>query len=155
MPLIGFAGAPFTLASYMIEGGSTQGLHQVQDAHVGGPRGVGRADARDHRHRRRVPEGAGRGGRPGRAGLRQLGRLPRAVATTSAPSCRTRSALIAEVVRQAGVPVINFSNNTSGMLDLVQQAGGDVIGLDWRIEIGKAIGELGRRTSRSRAISIR
>jgi uroporphyrinogen decarboxylase len=36
------------------------------------------------------------------------------------------------------VPIINFSTGTSTMLDLVQQAGGDVVSFDWRIEIDEA-----------------
>jgi uroporphyrinogen decarboxylase len=45
--------------------------------------------------------------------------------------------LIAEVSGR-GVPVINFANNATAMLDLVKRAGGDVIGLDWRVDIGRA-----------------
>jgi uroporphyrinogen decarboxylase len=41
------------------------------------------------------------------------------------------------------VPVIHFANNASTMLEMVKQAGGDVIGLDWRINIDEAIARLG------------
>src|SRR5438046_8463966 len=35
-----------------------------------------------------------------------------------------------------GVPVIHFGTGTSGLLELLREAGGDVIGLDWRIDLG-------------------
>ena len=37
-----------------------------------------------------------------------------------------------------GVPVIHFGTGTAGLLHLMKAAGGDVIGLDWRVEIGPA-----------------
>jgi uroporphyrinogen decarboxylase len=36
------------------------------------------------------------------------------------------------------VPVIHFGTGTSGMLPLIKAAGSDVVGVDWRIEIGQA-----------------
>jgi uroporphyrinogen decarboxylase len=44
---------------------------------------------------------------------------------------------------QAGVPVIYFSTGTTGMLELVAQSGADVIGVDWRIDLGEAWRRLG------------
>jgi uroporphyrinogen decarboxylase len=37
------------------------------------------------------------------------------------------------------VPGIHFANGASSMLDLVQRAGGDVIGVDWRLDMGRAV----------------
>ncbi len=37
-----------------------------------------------------------------------------------------------------GVPVIHFGTGTGGLLPLMKEAGGDVIGLDWRVELGPA-----------------
>jgi uroporphyrinogen decarboxylase len=37
------------------------------------------------------------------------------------------------------VPVIHFANGATSMLDLVQQAGGDVVGVDWRLDMAKAV----------------
>jgi uroporphyrinogen decarboxylase len=48
----------------------------------------------------------------------------------------TRRAI--EVARVAGVPIIHFGVNTSGMLAELRDAGGDVIGVDWRIELSDA-----------------
>jgi uroporphyrinogen decarboxylase len=38
-----------------------------------------------------------------------------------------------------GVPVIHFANGAASMLDLVQQAGGDIVGVDWRLDMKKVV----------------
>jgi uroporphyrinogen decarboxylase len=48
-----------------------------------------------------------------------------------------------ETARRAGVPIIHFSTGTSGMLELLREAGGDVIGIDWRINLADAWQRLG------------
>jgi uroporphyrinogen decarboxylase len=47
------------------------------------------------------------------------------------------------IAREAGVPIIHFGVNTSGMLEEIRDAGGDVIGVDWRIELDVARRRLG------------
>jgi len=42
-----------------------------------------------------------------------------------------------------GVPVIHFGTGTAGLLELMREAGGDVIGLDWRVDLGEAWRRLG------------
>ena len=42
-----------------------------------------------------------------------------------------------------GVPTIHFGTDTGSLLDLQRQAGGDVIGLDWRVELGPTWDRLG------------
>src|SRR5207253_150765 len=44
---------------------------------------------------------------------------------------------------EGGVPVIHFGTNTAGLLELMREAGGDVIGLDWRVDLGQAWRRLG------------
>jgi uroporphyrinogen decarboxylase len=48
-----------------------------------------------------------------------------------------------EIAREAGVPIIHFGTGTNGMLELIREAGGDVIGVDWRIELDTAWARLG------------
>ena len=44
-----------------------------------------------------------------------------------------------------GVPVIHFANGGTSMLDLVQQAGGDVVGIDWRLDMAHAVEQIDER----------
>jgi uroporphyrinogen decarboxylase len=137
VPLIGFAGAPFTLASYMIEGGSTKAYIRCKRLMWEDPA------AWDALMRITTDTVVAYLKAQIEAGAQAVQVFDSWVGFLS-PVDYERSVLphtkrlIAEV-SQAGVPVINFSNNTSGMLDLVAQAGGDVIGLDWRIRIDDAI----------------
>jgi uroporphyrinogen decarboxylase len=48
-----------------------------------------------------------------------------------------------EIAQGADVPIIHFGTNTNGMLELIRDAGGDVIGVDWRIDLDKAWRRLG------------
>src|SRR5581483_10803947 len=48
----------------------------------------------------------------------------------------TRSLI--EKVSGLGLPIIHFGTGTAALLELMRQAGGDVIGLDWRVELDKA-----------------
>ncbi len=41
------------------------------------------------------------------------------------------------------MPIIHFGTNTGGMLDLIAEAGGDVIGVDWRLTLDEARRKLG------------
>src|SRR5258708_14461851 len=49
------------------------------------------------------------------------------------------------IARQAGVPIIHFGTGTSGMLELLRDAGGDVIGVDWAIYLDCAWERLGSK----------
>ncbi len=137
VPLIGFAGAPFTLASYMIEGGSTKAYIRCKRLMWEDPA------AWDALMRITTDTVVAYLKAQIEAGAQAVQVFDSWVGFLS-PVDYERSVLphtkrlIAEV-SEAGVPVINFSNNASGMLDLVAQAGGDVIGLDWRIRIDDAI----------------
>lgn len=137
VPLIGFAGAPFTLASYMIEGGSTKAYIQCKRLMWEDP------EAWDALMRVTTDTVVAYLKAQVEAGAQALQVFDSWVGFLS-PGDYERSVLphtkrLISEISDTGVPIINFSNNTSGMLDLVAQAGGDVIGLDWRIRIDKAI----------------
>ncbi len=91
VPLIGFAGAPFTLASYAIEGGHSTNFAQTKALMYGAPAAWHRLCDSARRDRGRLPRRADRGGRRRRAGVRLVGRRAERRATTASSSCPTRA----------------------------------------------------------------
>lgn len=141
IPLIGFSGAPFTLACYAIEGGGSKQHLKVKSF-------MRREPAAWHELMRKLSEIAGQyllaQAQAGAQALQLfdswVGELsPADYATYVLPY--SRHAI--EIAAQSGVPIIHFGTNTSGMLDLIQSAGGDVIGVDWRIDLDTAWARLG------------
>ena len=141
VPLIGFAGAPFTLASYMIEGRGTRDYINTKRLMWSEPEAWDRlmtvtSDTVIAYLSAQIDAGA------------QAVQLFDSWVGYVAPGDYERSILpyskrvIAELSKK-GVPVIHFANQGTSMLDLVVQAGGDVIGLDWRIDIGRAAEQIG------------
>jgi uroporphyrinogen decarboxylase len=135
VPLIGFAGAPFTLASYMIEGHGTRDYEITKAFMWSEPEAWDRlmnkiSDTVIAYLSAQIDAGA------------QTVQLFDSWVGYVAPRDYERFVLpyskrvLAEVGAK-GVPVIHFANQATSMLDLVRQAGGDVIGLDWRIDIAK------------------
>lgn len=142
IPLIGFAGAPFTLASYAIEGGGTRQFTLTKRFMYSEP------DAW-HRLLARLAELVGRYlALQAKAGARALqlfdswvGCLsPRDYATYVLP----HSTRALELARSAQVPVIHFGTGTASFLADFARAGGDVIGVDWRVSLDIAWNEIGR-----------
>ncbi len=141
VPLIGFAGAPFTLASYMIEGHGTRDYEITKAFMWSEPEAWARmmdkiSDTVIAYLSAQIDAGA------------QTVQLFDSWVGYVAPHDYERYVLpytkrvLAEVGAK-GVPVIHFANQATSMLDLVKQAGGDVIGVDWRIDIAKAAEAIG------------
>jgi uroporphyrinogen decarboxylase len=129
--LIGFAGAPFTLASYLIEGRGTRNFLLTKQLMYSAPDvwdGLMSRLAAVVTEYMRAQVGAG-------ADVLQLfdswvGTLsPDDYATYCAPYTRR----IFSGLSSAGVPLIHFAMGGSTFLDHVRDDGADVIGLDWRI----------------------
>jgi len=146
VPLIGFAGAPFTLASYAIEGGSTRTFTKTKTL-------MYQAPDTWHLLLSKLADLVGAYlAAQARAGAQALqlfdswvGCLsPQDYRTYALPHSRRALALAGE----AGVPVIHFGTGTAPFLEDFAGAGGDVIGVDWRIPIDEAW----RRVGESRAI---
>lgn len=141
IPLIGFSGAPFTLASYAIEGGSSRNYTQAKGMMMGDP-------ATWHALMEKLSTVVGEYLlAQARAGAQVLQLFDSWAGALSPQDYRenvlpySRRAL--EIAGQAGVPMIHFGTDTAGMLDLLAEAGGDVIGVDWRIDLDAAWRHLG------------
>jgi uroporphyrinogen decarboxylase len=141
LPLIGFAGAPFTLASYLVEGGPSRDYAKTKVLMVSEPEvwdGLCTRLADISAAFLEVQIAAG-------AAAIQLfdswaGSLSAAdYARYAAPYS---SRLLARLA-SAGVPRIHFGVGTSELLPDMADAGADVIGVDWRLSIAEASRRLG------------
>jgi uroporphyrinogen decarboxylase len=140
VPLIGFAAAPFTLASYLVEGGGSRDWLRTKGlmhADPGAWRALMEKLARALAAYLNLQIDAG-------AQAVQLfdswvGCLaPDDYRTHVLPHVRA----IVDALRP-GVPVIHFGTGTAGLLECQRAAGGDVIGLDWRVDLDAAWARLG------------
>jgi uroporphyrinogen decarboxylase len=145
VPVIGFVGAPFTLASYMIEGGSSRTFLQTKQLMYGNEtlwrRLMGKI----------VDVVAPFAAAQVTAGARAI-QVFDSWAGALAPDDYVRyvapySRAMIERIRAAGVPVIHFGTGTGGFFRELHAAGGDVLGVDWRINIDQAWMEISYRSA--------
>ena len=141
IPLIGFSGAPFTLACYAIEGGGSRNYRQAKGLMMSKP-------ALWRRLMVKFSEVVGQYLlAQARAGAQVLQLFDSWVGTLSPADYRQYvmpySERAIKIASPAGVPIIHFGTNTNGMLELIRDAGGDVIGVDWRIDLDDAWRRLG------------
>lgn len=143
-PLIGFAGAPFTVASYLVEGGPSKehaktkalmfGAPEVWDALMRKIAGISAA----YLH---VQVAAG-------ASAVQLfdswaGAVTRADYERSVlPWSRS----VLSSIGETGVPRIHFGVGTGEILDLMGAAGAEVVGVDWRVPMAEGVKRVGGRS---------
>jgi len=136
IPLIGFSGAPFTLASYAVEGGGSRNRVHVKSLMMNHPNEW-------HALMSKLSEVAGHYLlAQAQAGAHVLQLFDSWVGELS-PYDYERWVLpysqhTIEIAQQANVPIIHFGTNTNGMLPLMRLAGGDGIGVDWRIDLAYA-----------------
>ena len=136
IPLIGFAGAPFTLASYAIEGGSTRTFTRTKTL-------MYQAPDTWHLLLSKFAELVGRYlAAQARAGAQALQLFDSWVGCLSPQDYRTyvlpHSRRALTLAADSGVPVIHFGTGTAPFMEDFAGAGGDVIGIDWRIPIDEA-----------------
>ncbi len=141
IPLIGFSGAPFTLATYAIEGGPSRNHARTKQIMMDEP-------VLWDTLMTKLAEVTGRYLlAQAEAGAQALQLFDSWVGELSPYDYRScvlpYSRRAVAIARQAGVPVIHFGVNTGGLLELLQEAGGDVIGVDWRISLTAARQRLG------------
>jgi uroporphyrinogen decarboxylase len=140
VPLIGFAAAPFTLASYLVEGGGSRDWMRTKGlmhADPGAWRGLMEKLARALAAYLNMQIDAG-------AQAVQL--FDSWVGCLAPDDYRAHVLPHVRAIIDAlkpGVPVIHFGTGTAGLLECQRAAGGDVIGLDWRIDLDAGWARLG------------
>ncbi|MFG2498125.1 uroporphyrinogen decarboxylase [Streptomyces sp. NPDC048441] len=140
-PLIGFAGAPFTLASYLVEGGPSRNHEHTKALMYGDPELW--ADLLD-----RLAEITGAFLEVQIEAGASAVQLFDSWVGALAPADYTRSVLPAskkvfDAVASYGVPRIHFGVGTGELLGLMGDAGADVVGVDWRVPMGEAVRRVG------------
>lgn len=143
VPLIGFSGAPFTLATYMIEGGSSKNFMHTKKM-MFQYSAVFRylmdkiTDTVTAYLAAQIKAGA------------QAVQIFDSWAGILAPADYKKFALpyvkkvISELKRE-DVPIIYFVNNCAGLLKEIRQSGAHITGIDWRVDIGDAVKRLGKK----------
>jgi uroporphyrinogen decarboxylase len=141
IPLIGFAGGPFTVASYLVEGGPSRTYARTKALMHQAPslwsRLVGRlADHAVATLRAQVAAGA------------SAVQLFDSWAGALTPADYERFVLPASTrvlggVADLGVPRIHFGVGTGELLELMARAGAEVVGVDWRVPLDRARRRIG------------
>ncbi len=141
VPLIGFAGAPFTVASYLVEGGPSRTLGRTKALMLGSPAVWAQlldrlADMAVASLRAQVRAGA------------SAVQLFDSWAGTLSPDIYERFVLPASAkvfagIADLGVPGIHFGVTTGELLPLLAKAGASVVGVDWRVPLDEARQRLG------------
>ncbi len=141
VPLIGFGGAPFTLASYAIEGGPSRDFARTKSLMYGHPEAWHKlcdllAAVISEFLVAQVE-----------AGAQVIQLFDSWVGTLNADDYREfvmpHSRCIITAVKATGVPVIHFGTGTSNILSDMADAGADVVGADWRIPLDEAWQRIG------------
>jgi uroporphyrinogen decarboxylase len=140
IPLIGFAGAPFTVASYLVEGGASRDYLETKRLMYADPDAWHALLALLARTTARYLNGQIA------AGAQAVQLFDSWVGCLAPDDYRAYVLPHSRAVIQAltpGVPVIHFGTGTAGLLEAFREAGGDVIGLDWRVDLGQAWARVG------------
>ncbi|WP_342347156.1 uroporphyrinogen decarboxylase [uncultured Nitrospira sp.] len=136
VPLLGFAGAPFTLASYAIEGGSSRDYSRTKNLMFSQPtvwhQLMSKLSAVVVEYLRVQS----------RAGAQAIQLFDSWVGCLS-PGDYEEYVLphvqnIFSALRVEGIPLIYFGTGTTGLLPLMRKAGSDVMGVDWRVRLDEA-----------------
>ncbi len=141
VPLLGFAGAPFTLASYLVEGGPSRTHERTKALMLGEPAVwdalMGALVAIVLPHLRAQVEAGAQALQVFDSWVGALG--PDAYERSVFPHMRR----LFEGLRDLGIPTIHFGVGTGELLALMHRAGGDVIGVDWRTPLDVAWDRVG------------
>jgi uroporphyrinogen decarboxylase len=139
-PLIGFAAAPFTLASYLIEGGTSRDYRRTRAF-------MHREAVAWHTLMEHLSRNLARYVNAQiAAGVQAIQVFDTWVGCLGPADYREfvlphSQSLLRSI--QSGVPVIHFGTGTAGLLEVMREAGGEIIGLDHRVELDEAWARLG------------
>jgi len=142
IPLIGFAGAPFTLATYAVEGGGSRNHLHTKQLMYAQPETWHRLMDKLARTQAAYLQAQAR------AGAQALQVFDSWAGALSPGDYREYvlpySRQVITAAQSTGVPVIHFSTGTGGMVEVIAEAGGDVIGVDWRLDLADAWQRIGK-----------
>ena len=138
LPMIGFCGAPFTLASYMIEGGGSRNYVHTKKMMYSSPA------AWDELMTKLVAVTSEYAAEQVRAGADTIQIFDSWVGCLSVEDYRRYVlAHVTDLVKRlqkTGVPVIYFGTDSATLLPSMKETGAEVVGLDWRIPLDRGWG---------------
>jgi uroporphyrinogen decarboxylase len=133
LPVIGFCGAPFTLASYMIEGGGSRNYIHTKKMMYSS------SAVWDELLRKLVAVVSEYAAEQVRAGADVIQIFDSWVGCLSVEDYRRyvlpRTTELVKALQESGVPIIYFGTDSSTLLPSMRETGAEVIGLDWRIPL--------------------
>ena len=143
IPVVGFAGAPFTLAAYAVEGGGSRSYTRVKALLYREPAAWKRLMTK------LVTVQTDYLLRQAEAGADALQIFDSFVGHALSPEDYERyvapyNRALFTAVAKAGVPLIHYSGGTGAYLERVAESGGDVMSVDWRIGLNEARNRIGR-----------
>jgi uroporphyrinogen decarboxylase len=141
VPLIGFSGAPFTLATYMVEGGSSKNFLNTKMMMYREPELFGSlmqkiTDTVIGYLRAQIKAGA--------QAVQIFDSWAGALSPEDFRAYELPHVKRAVEALKGDVPVIYFANGAAGLLDELKETGADVLGVDWRVDMGRATEVLGK-----------
>lgn len=141
VPLIGFAGAPFTIASYLVEGGKSSDYRITKKMMWSEPETFSLLMTKISEVVRRFLRAQVA------AGAQAVQLFDSWIGALSPADYRehvqSHVRHILSDLETTGVPVIHFGTNTSTLLELQREAGGTVLGVDWRIPLSEGWKRIG------------
>jgi uroporphyrinogen decarboxylase len=141
LPVIGFCGAPFTLASYMIEGGSSRNYVNTKKMMYASPL------AWDELMGKLVSVVSAYAVEQVHAGADVIQIFDSWVGCLGVDDYRRfvlpRTTALVKALQKTGVPVIYFGTDSAALLPSMKQTGAEVIGLDWRIPLDQGWDAIG------------
>jgi uroporphyrinogen decarboxylase len=143
LPIIGFCGAPFTLASYMIEGGGSRNYIETKKMMYNSPQ------AWDGLMNKLVAVTSEYAAEQVRAGADVVQVFDSWVGCLGVDDYRRyvlpRTTELVKKLQRTGAPIIYFGTDSAALLTSMKETGAEVIGIDWRIPLDEGWRSMGFR----------